>query len=143
MIFCDGMQTLTQCDLPKGRFDQGWRSEKYFLVDGRYHSYHDHGENSLTDEASVLPPFVALEDLHLLAACISSPKEKPSLRPYHRRAQVESVSQRAMPFWDHERPAESPRLCVFLRSDRRAGIEGHSDIASYCLLPFRFLFLIT
>lgn len=47
VIFCDGMQTLTQCDLPKGRFDQGWRSGKYFLVDERYHSYYnDHGENS-------------------------------------------------------------------------------------------------
>lgn len=76
VIFCDGMQTLTQCDLPKGRSDQGWRSEKTFLKKERYHSYNDHGENSLTDEASVLPLFVALEDLHLLAACVSSLKEK-------------------------------------------------------------------
>lgn len=73
MIFCDGMQTLTQCDLPKGRFDQGWRSGKYFLEDERCRSYNDH---TLINEASVLPPFLALEDLHSLAACRSSLKEK-------------------------------------------------------------------
>lgn len=30
----------------------------------------------LIDEASILPSFVALEGLHILAACISSLKEK-------------------------------------------------------------------